>query len=239
MEPIDDKILKEIPVFINSLKLLFPEIKTAFSVIENIPKRAKMKGIVNVTAPYYLAVFSEEKEKSDMNVGFIMQQISLFFMTKGIGSCFMGITRVKDKKMEELGMKFVIMMAFGLPKLALARQENEANRLSVDELCVFKEHPKTWVKEMLEAARLAPSSFNSQPWRFVVYENRIHVFSKKPVISHNVLWKHNELNFGIMLANVMVAAEEIWVDLDLIKIGNITHMTIPNNQYVISILSKP
>jgi len=239
MEPVEDKILKGIPEFIESLNLLFPEIKTTVSVIENIPKRAKIKGIANVTAPYYLAVYSEKKEKSDMNAGFIMQQISLFFTSKGIGSCFQGMARVKDKKMEDLGLEFVIMMAFGLPRSSSIRYGNEAKRLSIDELCVFKEHPKSWIREMIEAARLAPSSFNSQPWRFVVYENRIHVFSKKPVISHNAIWKYNELNFGIMLANVMVASEELWIDVDLIKINNITHKTIPNNQYVISILAKP
>ena len=92
---------------------------------------------------------------------------------------------------------------------------------------------------MLEAARLAPSSTNSQPWRFVVYENRIHVFSKKPLDEKSLLNPFTELNFGIMLANVMVAAEEVWVDLDLIKLNNITHKSIPNNQYVISILLKP
>ena len=91
---------------------------------------------------------------------------------------------------------------------------------------------------MLEAARLAPSSTNSQPWRFVVYENRIHVFSKKPLGERSLLNPFTELNFGIMLANVMVAAEEVWIDLDLIKLNNITHKSIPNNQYVISILLK-
>ena len=95
------------------------------------------------------------------------------------------------------------------------------------------------MKEILEAARLAPSSLNSQPWRFVVYENRIHVFSKKPLHDKKLLNRFQEMNFGIMLANVMVAAEEVWVDLDLIKLNNITHKTIPNNQYVISILLKP
>ena len=84
-----------------------------------------------------------------------------------------------------------------------------------------------------------PSSTNSQPWRFVVYENRIHVFSKKPLDEKSLLNPFTELNFGIMLANVMVAAEEVWVDLDLIKLNNITHKSIPNNQYVISILLKP
>ena len=51
--------------------------------------------------------------------------------------------------------------------------------------------------------------------------------------------KYTEFNFGVLFANVMVAAEELWVDVDLIRLGNITHMSLPNNQYVLSILLKP
>jgi len=72
----------------------------------------------------------------------------------------------------------------------------------------------------------------------VVYENRVHVFSKQPT-NRRALWnRFVELDMGIMLANVMVAAEEIWIYLDLIKLDNITHKTIPNNQYLLSILPR-
>ena len=47
-----------------------------------------------------------------------------------------------------------------------------------------------------------------------------------------------EFDMGVMLANVNVAADEIWVDLDLIKLDNITHKTLPNNQYLLSILLR-
>ena len=50
--------------------------------------------------------------------------------------------------------------------------------------------------------------------------------------------RKQELNFGIMLANVMVAAEQIWVDIDFIRLENITHMSMPDNQYVLSVLPK-
>ena len=187
-------------------------------------------------APYYLAFYSEEKEKHDLNAGYILEQISLYLTSKGIGSCFLGMTKT-PKNIEE-DLHFVIGMAFGMPKGEAIRHDYEANRLTMDELCVFKEKPKAWVNEILEAARLAPSSLNSQPWRFVVYENRIHVFSKKPPSTGKSRGKFNEFNFGVMLANISIAAEEIWVDLDLIKLNNITHKTIPNNQYMISILIK-
>ena len=108
----------------------------------------------------------------------------------------------------------------------------------MEELCAFKERPKTWVREILEAARLAPSALNGQPWRFVVYENRVHVFLKKSA-EHRSLWSpHTEFDMGVMLANMNVAAEEIWVDLDMIRLEQISHRELSNHRYLLSILER-
>lgn len=239
MEPVDDTILNGIPGFFNEIEPLFPDIRTEFRIINHCTEKEKIGGLCNVKAPYYVALYAENKEKSDMNAGFLMQQLALFLESRGMGSCFVGMARKRDRKLEAEGLDLKLVLAFGMPKEGLTRRDKEPKRIPLDELCVYKEPPKAWVKEMLEAARLAPSSNNSQPWRFVVYENRIHVFSKRSMKEKGFWNKFHELNFGIMLANVMVAAEEVWVDLDLIKLNNITHKTIPNNQYVISILLKP
>ena len=239
MEPLDDTILKGIPDFLNEVEPLFPDIRTEIRIVNRCTDKEKIGGFCNVKAPYYVALYSESKEKSDMNAGFLMEQLSLYLETRGIGSCFVGMAKRRDKELEAEGLSLKIVLAFGFPKETDRNRDREPKRIAMDDLCVYKEQPKAWVKEMLEAARLAPSSTNSQPWRFVVYENRIHVFSKKPLDEKSLLNPFTELNFGIMLANVMVAAEEVWVDLDLIKLNNITHKSIPNNQYVISILLKP
>lgn len=236
MEPIGEEILKGIMDLVGETEPLFPQIKFRVDIVDCLTKKGKVGGIFTKTAPYYLVIYSEPKEKYDMNAGYIMQQVSLYLTTQGVGSCYQGMGKMKEDPSD--GMRFVILMAFGLPKGAAVRHDYEAKRLSLDELCVYKERPRSWVKEILEVSRLAPSSFNSQPWRFVVYENRIHIFSKNPTGTSSKKGKFNEFNFGVMLANVMVAAEEIWVDLDLIKLNNITHKSIPNNQYVISILLK-
>lgn len=236
-EALDNKILNDILAFAEELEPIFPGIGIHLEIIDNVTKRSRVGGIVNLSAPYYLAIYSEAKEKRDLNAGYIMQHISLYMSTKGIGSCFLGMAKRKEKKIEE-GYEYVITLAFGLPKGTLIRHDYDAKRQSLDELCAYKERPKSWVREILETARLAPSSYNSQPWRFVAYENRIHVFSKRPVVQNGTFGKFTELNLGIMFANVMIAAEEIWVDLDLIRLNNITHKSLSNNQYVLSILLK-
>ena len=89
---------------------------------------------------------------------------------------------------------------------------------------------------MMQAARLAPSSFNSQPWRFMVYQNRIHVFVRKELIpmgcKKNLVW----LNMGIMLCHISLAAEECWRDIDFERKDNIAAKEFKNNQYFLSII---
>lgn len=238
-DKVEETLLEGLVEFFHEMEPLFAGIQTSIEIVESEGKKAggRFGGVINVQAPYYLAIYSEDKEKADMNAGYIMQQLSLYLFGKGIGSCFQGMASCKKGTAPE-GLHFVMLMAFGYPKAELSAPRSERKRLSLDELCAYKEKPRRAVREMLEAARLAPSSLNGQPWRFVVYENRIHVFSKRPVAGRRAFGRYNEFNFGVMMANIMVVAERIWVDIDLIKLDNITHISLANNQYVISIIMK-
>ena len=172
-----------------------------------------------------------------MNMGYMMEQMVLYMCSIGIGTCYMGSNRVKKSQQTLDGKKLVGIVAFGKSKGSHVRKQSEAKRLSLEELSIFKEVPRQWMKQFLEAARLAPSSMNSQPWRFVVYDNRIHIFSKKHSLEQ--LRKWDEVNFGIMFANMMVVAEELWLDVDLIRLEDISQKNFPNNQYVLSAILKP
>ena len=167
--------------FYHEMEPLFPGIETSIELIDTqSSKKAKSRlgGIINVAAPYYLVIYTEDKERADMNAGYIMQQISLYLFSKGVGSCFQGMGHLKGEMPKE-SMRCVILMAIGYPKVDMVRNQEDAKRESMEDLCAVKEPPRRFVKEFLEVARLAPSAFNSQPWRFVVYENRVHVFSKQ------------------------------------------------------------
>ena len=86
--------------------------------------------------------------------------------------------------------------------------------------------------QLLDVARLAPSSMNSQPWRFLVYDNKIHIFCKKSSVGTSK--RLTEINFGILYAHMMVAAEELWLDLDLIRLENISQKNFANSEYMLS-----
>ena len=224
MEPISPQLLKEICDYHKEIEGLNAGIQTEITVIDNTKKHQISLNPFGVKAPYYMAIY-------------IMEQMSLFVCSKGLGSCFVGSAKPKPG-MGKLGdKKFVIMLAFGKCKGSPYRKAAEAKRMDLKELSVYKEVPRQWMNQLLEGARLAPSSMNSQPWRFVVYDSRIHIFAKKHNMNH--LGKWEEFNFGVMFSHLMLVAEELWLEVDLIRLEDISHKNFPNNQYMLSAILKP
>lgn len=237
MESLSNQVLEGIRDYYQTTQGLFGGIETELAIIDNRKGQHKALGLFGVNAPYYLALYSEEKDRAAMNAGYIMQQVILYLCSKGLGSCFSGMTLVKKAIQKKNGKKLYALVGFGKSKGAYTRKPVEAKRLDMNELCTYKEVPRLWMKQLLEAARLSPSSMNSQPWRFVVYDNRIHIFSKKQRTDRLKRW--DELNFGIMFSNMIVVAEELWLDVDLIRLDEISQKNFPNSQYILSAILRP
>ena len=77
-------------------------------------------------------------------------------------------------------------------------------------------------RKLLEAARLAPSAMNRQPWRFVSSEDRIHLFVKKPgKLGYQTQQDFNLFDAGVALSHMLVTAEDQWFDLEYQKLDSI------------------
>lgn len=235
-EALSPQLLDKVKAHYRELTGLFGGIETEISVLDNRKGQQRMLSLFSVKAPYYLVFYSEEVPRYLMNMGYLMEQMVLYMCSLGIGTCFIGSNKIKKELQEKDGRKMVGIVAFGKSKGSHVRKQAEAKRLSIDQLCIFKEVPRQWMRQLLESARLAPSAMNDQPWRFVVYDNRIHIFSKKHKAEQ--LRKWDEVNFGIMFANLMTAAEEMWLDVDLIRLEDISQKNFPNSQYVLSAILK-
>jgi nitroreductase len=169
-----------------------------------------------------------------LNAGYLMQQINLYLTAKGFGTCFLVAYPGSGLK-ATMKYEYVVALAFGKTKSKLTRESSEAKRLPEDEIIVYKEEVTPDIKQVLAAARLAPSAFNSQPWRFVVYKNRIHVFAKKNLFIAKAMDYNKMIDMGIMMANLLLTAEELWVDVALSKSDALLTRQFQNNEYVCTI----
>lgn len=232
LEAINKTELELIRKFEEDIVKIFPEIDYHIDIIDNVNKHFHMLNPFDIKAPYYMAFYSEVKEDYQINAGYIMEQLSLFIISRGLGSCFMAIPN-GIKEFDEKGRKYVISMAFGKAEKSPYRETSKANRMTKNKVCIYKEEPDDDMEKLIDAAILAPSAFNGQPWRFVVYNNRVHIFEKVTRISRIVNWQ--DIDMGIALANMIVAAEELWIDVVIKTIDEVKEKPYKKNKYIVSL----
>ena len=186
--PVDAAVIEKIKAF--PMKALYPDIKVHWDIVP----RNQVKCICPWTTPQLITIYSEEAEGYLENIGFMFQQMDLYLQTLGLGVCWLGMGRMNPKTTTEVeGMKFVIMLAFGHPKGDQLRRDGKGFKRKPMEQITDKSDPR------LEAARLAPSAVNSQPWYFTHEGDSLHVWCSK---------KGSRLDAGIALAHLYAANEE-------------------------------
>ena len=132
---VSEKLREQLLVFAGKASPLNDRIAVAFEMIDNRGKKADVKGLWKVDAPWYLALYSEPAEGFERNGGYLMEQIVLYMTTKGLGTCYLGGSTVKKKRMD--GKRLVMIIAFGYPEGKLCRESSLAKRLPLR---------KTWEK---------------------------------------------------------------------------------------------
>lgn len=202
LTPLDKNVLAEVSKQLSNLKPMYKGIKTEVKIISLNEVETKMK-----KAPHYLAVFSEPKNGYLVNVGFMLQQMDLFLSGNDIGSCWQGSPKPKEEVLKTSDLEFVIVISFGKPEDpgSLHRSSvSEFKRKLLSEISSVK-----GADELMEAARLAPSAGNSQPWFFTGDKNLIHAYISKPyaVKGHKAprVKRYNTISMGIVIYHLLVA----------------------------------
>lgn len=233
-EKLEWETIADILEYANNIPLLFHGIAVEYKLVSNIEAKQGFHSPFAVKAPYYICISSEIKEDYLLNAGYLLQQLNLYIESKGLGTCYAGLGPGKSLK-ATMKYDYVVALAFGKTSEPIFRDCSEAKRLPETEVVVYKEDVTADMKQLLTAARLAPSSYNNQPWRFVVYKNRIHVFTRKNSLMSKLLDYNKMIDMGIMLANLLLASEELWMDATLIKSDVIMNKQFHNNAYVCTI----
>ncbi|MDR0751468.1 MAG: hypothetical protein LBF12_02595 [Christensenellaceae bacterium] len=207
-ESISDADLKDIAKYIKSIEQL-PGQKAEFAM-------GGEKDVRFGHAPYYIFAFCEPTTAAYMNVGYILAQTELYIQQKGWGSLWLG---TKRPILENITTKFplCITMAFGRTLVEERKGLDEFERLDVLTISDKK-------NEISEAARLAPSATNSQPWRlkFDDEENQIIInYVGRGPLRFFLKKRLNKIDLGIMAAFVSIALDHVGATILSIKTSDI------------------
>lgn len=195
VENVCEATLEKIRSFGESIKPLYPDIAVKWEIVD----RDKIRCMLPWKTPQNIVIWSEDKDGAYENVGFMFQQMDLYLASLGLGSCWLGMGRPAEKEERADGLKFMIVLAFGIPKDDIYRNDiSEFNRKPLSEISDIED-------ERLEAARLAPSSVNSQPWYFIHDGDKLHVYcSKGGIFRGKGLELMNKIDMGIALAHLYI-----------------------------------
>ena len=235
MEPVDQDILSKVRKFMDTLTPLNPEGRVEFEIYEQIGSNERFKGLFKADAPYYLLVYCDDSVNGYRNAGYMAEQIVLYMTSKHLGSCYLGSTKIGAQ--ERNGLKQALVIAFGHADGSLYRDAEEAHRLPMSVLCTNKDEPGENMKRILKAARMAPSAVNAQPWRFIVYADRIYVFAKKEMLQKlKIFERMRDFNMGIVLSHIMLGAEEFWMNMETVTEEQYAKKSYKNGEYICTIV---
>ena len=196
--PVTEELLEKIRSF--EMKPLYPEIGTTFRIVtkEQVSNPCPFK------TEQLIAIYSEKKDGYLENVGFMFQQMDLYLQSLGLGVCWLGMGK-PDEGAKELvpGMDYVIALTIGYPDGDMIRKElSEFNRVSLSEISDCDD-------ERLEPARLAPSSCNSQSWRFIHTNDAIRLYWDQKGLAVRAQFAYfNPIDMGICLAHLYLTNPE-------------------------------
>ena len=152
--------------------------------------------------------FCENTPRSNANLGFLMQQLDLALYQQGLGRLWFGFGRAPGGIKAPAGLTYCMCLKIGVAAEPIGRAPNEFTRKPIGE--VIDEDD---LYELLEPARLAPSTRNSQPWYFTedngkAVNDNIVVWRKQPKgLDKLLIDRMNWLDMGIALCHAVLSLE--------------------------------
>ena len=189
---ITEEELEDIENAFHQFKPLVEDIKVKIKIVKDssICKRGQ---------EYCVLFYSEKKDNYLQNVGYLGEQLDLYFVSKNIGTLWFGIGKVKQQQLD--GLDFVIM-------IAIAKIDSEDKFRKDMFKSKRKELSEIWNgKQYLDIAnivRFSPSACNTQPWIVDTKEKEINVYryrkeGKRGIMPKDKVIYYNQIDIGIFL----------------------------------------
>ncbi len=196
---------------------------------------------IMLDAPHYLIFLSEEKEHYIENTGYAVEDIRLKAYEMGVGSCWITINDgelIKEKMNIKSDKKLTALISFGFddnknkvlyenkteynPSKAVVNivEDNVSERLGISDVVYMKkwgenadpdELARLGLLEAFFYARLAPSTKNRQPWRFIYDDGTVVLALRK---DENINEYEEKIDTGIVMLYYELIVDSTLFNMD-------------------------
>jgi hypothetical protein len=163
-------------------------------------------------APYYIAFIGNMTEAHvQASVGYIGEGVILEATALGLNTCWVGGFYKREAVLKQIDLKdneqVLAITPIGYSKEEEDRVGNSTKkyrRKDLNELILSKDDGiGSWIDSSLEAARIAPSAANRQPWRFTIGKDSIMVSTNNKREGFGV---SRRLDCGIVMLHLELGA---------------------------------
>ena len=152
--------------------------------------------VKNDTAPHYILAYCDKSDSTYANVGFLLENADLYLQSKGLGSLWLGMAKPSEQDGD-----FCIMMAFGKTDVPMRKDAGDFKRLPLGDISDTD-------NAVAQAARLAPSAMNSQPWKLCFSEGKVTVrYHGRGVSQFMLKPRLSKIDLGIITRHVETALQ--------------------------------
>ncbi len=216
-EPVPDEILDRL----DDISSSFHPIPGARSIIVAEPPSDLFKGVIGsygaiTDSPHCIVLIGDMiQQQVQEAVGFHGEGLVLEATANGVDTCWVGGFFREESISSEIDLgeyeKILGVIAVGFASTGKSRTEKvmsgiigSRRRKEIQKLLYLgSEQPTGWTRHALEAARLAPSAVNRQPWRFRIVGDSIEIFFKNAFASKSI---SPRLDCGIAMLHLEIGA---------------------------------
>ncbi len=190
-------------------------------------------------APAYAAFIGDMRDPNVYEkVGYVGEGVVLEAVALGLSTCWVGMTFHAGGVAEQMKIA-AHEHVLAISPIGYRTEEPSFNdtvmrflarhhkRESMDKLCsAFEDQAcPLWARDALEAARLAPSAANRQPWRFLLTEDSITITVDRYRDTHGI---SKRLDCGVAMMHVELGARHAGVNghWEFLKAPDVARFTI-------------
>lgn len=159
---------------------------------------------------YFILLGDKHKKFIEDYVGYLGEYIILNCTSKGLGTCWISGNFKRTSVIERCSLKksenIYSIILFGYEDKKENTSKRERN--SLETLIINKKLSEIKSKQVLDAinaARLAPSLLNRQPWRFEILENGIKIKRDRDIVKSKKLIKGKRIDIGTAIFHIIVS----------------------------------
>ena len=215
-----------IKIILNNSKSLFPD--NQFEII--LKSKTKGEDLVEIlgaygrfiTPPYYLVPYITGSNHALVDLGYHEEQIAVRLWSKGIGTCFIGCLSRQEKVRHLFQLpveaQIAAFLVFGYPGVGFGietiteftksiigiRGRKPVEDLFFQDTFEHSAKPEGIWEKIIEAAQLTPSAINAQPWRYLLRNEELYLFTllnnRKYILPENQDYCFHDS--GLCMANI-------------------------------------